>query len=825
MSMCHASSFGPLAFALATIAQCVPAQCSALVLPGTGINGVSSNWAAGSVHAMTMWDPDGAGPLVPRLVFGGTFTQAGDKFTTNIAAWDPATGEWHAFGPGLAGAYVHALAVLPSGELVAAGSLDPLTGTVPEYIARWTGTAWTSLGGGCNAAIQALHVTPTGNLVAGGNFTTAGTVAASGIAVWNGNSWQSLGGGVAGYVTMLGTDSNGDVLAGGDFTSAGGIAANRIARWNGATWQPLGSGLAGTPLCMTWIGSDLVVGGSQVGPGGVGRVARWNGSTWAAIGGTGPDNLVHAMRTDANGDLIVGGAFVLCNGVPIPGLARWNGTAWSAVTPTSPGAVNDLLTLATGELVVACPHQSGNTFSGIGRWNGTQWVSLTPGTSTGSQVLRVVPLADGGYLAAGRFTAIEGVAANGIARWNGTTWLPLGAGCDNAVFDAVELPNGHIIVSGQFAHAGGINSPTIARWDGNTWHAMPSPGFAVGTRLLRRTNGDLVIALFPSLEIRRFDGTSWSTIGAGVNTALRLSMVETPNGDLVIGGTFVSVSSVPANNIARWDGATWHPLGPGFNSSVEALYVLPDGSLIAGCQASTTPASIARWTGSTWTSLGGPFAASTLAFTTTVSGDLIAAGTDSLSMPTLHPLQRRIGTTWTPLLGASTSPATNAWIFDIARIGDGDIVVGGVFTTLDGVVATNFARITTTCPANVVAAGSGCGTTTLTADQPWTGTTWTSRASNLPPAALVFAAFGFTATTLPLANVFATALPGCTLHVTPDTVTMTLATNGAVATQYPLPANPALAGITFHHQMVSLALDATLAVTATNALQLTVGTW
>ncbi|MBL8754256.1 MAG: hypothetical protein JNK15_13220, partial [Planctomycetes bacterium] len=128
-------------------------------------------------------------------------------------------------------------------------------------------------------------------------------------------------------------------------------------------------------------------------------------------------------------------------------------------------------------------------------------------------------------------------------------------------------------------------------------------------------------------------------------------------------------------------------------------------------------------------------------------------------------------------------------------------------------------------PAHVVAAGAGCGSATLTADLPWTGTTWSSHASNLPPAALVFAAFGFTATTLPLANVFTTALPGCTLHVTPDHVTLTLAANGTAAAQYAMPANPALVGVVFHHQMVSLALDATLAVTATNALQFQVGAW
>lgn len=77
----------------------------------------------------------------------------------------------------------------------------------------------------------------------------------------------------------------------------------------------------------------------------------------------------------------------------------------------------------------------------------------------------------------------------------------------------------------------------------------------------------------------------------------------------------------------------------------------------------------------------------------------------------------------------------------------------------------------------------------------------------------------------PLAAWFTTALPGCTLHVQPDHVEFVLAANGTAQAQFVLPNTPALAGITFRHQMVALALDPTLAVTATNALHLTVGSF
>ena len=113
----------------------------------------------------------------------------------------------------------------------------------------------------------------------------------------------------------------------------------------------------------------------------------------------------------------------------------------------------------------------------------------------------------------------------------------------------------------------------------------------------------------------------------------------------------------------------------------------------------------------------------------------------------------------------------------------------------------------------------------MTASLPWTGSTWRAYGSGLPNAALVFVVQGFATTSLPLASVFATALPGCTLHVQPDYVGLVLANAGNAAVGFAVPNDVALAGTTFHHQMVPLALDATLAVTATNALTLTVGTF
>jgi trimeric autotransporter adhesin len=89
-------------------------------------------------------------------------------------------------------------------------------------------------------------------LYAGGTFTQAGGVEANYIARWDGSSWSSVGGGMDGSVhalAVLKNDSRGatgvGLYAGGWFTTAGGVKANAVARWDGTSWSPLGDGVNG----------------------------------------------------------------------------------------------------------------------------------------------------------------------------------------------------------------------------------------------------------------------------------------------------------------------------------------------------------------------------------------------------------------------------------------------------------------------------------------------------------------------------------------------------------------------------------------------------
>jgi hypothetical protein len=53
--------------------------------------------------------------------------------------------------------------------------------------------------------------------------------------------------------------------------------------------------------------------------------------------------------------------------------------------------------------------------------------------------------------------------------------------------------------------------------------------------------------------IARWNGTSWSALGSGVDTDVQ-SLAFAPNGDLYAGGYFSTAGGEPADFIARWDG-------------------------------------------------------------------------------------------------------------------------------------------------------------------------------------------------------------------------------------------------------------------------------
>ena len=150
--------------------------------------------------------------------------------------------------PGVAG-NVYALAIDGEGNVYVGGSFTVAGNQSANYIAKWDGSDWYSLGSGLNGTVFTIAIDGD-NVYAGGLFTLAGGNSARHMAVWNGSDWNSLGSGsnngVNSIVYAISIIDH-DVYVGGDFTEAGGSSTIKyIAEWNGTGWTDVGSGVSGT---------------------------------------------------------------------------------------------------------------------------------------------------------------------------------------------------------------------------------------------------------------------------------------------------------------------------------------------------------------------------------------------------------------------------------------------------------------------------------------------------------------------------------------------------------------------------------------------------
>jgi hypothetical protein len=214
-------------------------------------------------------------------------------------------------------------------------------------------------------------------------------------------------------------------------------------------------------------------------------------------------------------------------------------------------------------------------------------------------------------------------------------WLPTfgghpGAGDSGTISALAVYDDGHgpaLYAAGEFTDAGGVPANRIARWDGSSWSALGSGiegGAVVALAVYDDGGGPALYAGgsftsaggVPASRIARWDGASWSALGSGMNGVVRaLAMHDDGGGPaLYAGGDFTSAGGVPADRIARWDGASWSALGSGMAGGaaprVHALTEYDDGggpALYAGggftSAGGVSASNIARWDGVSWSSL------------------------------------------------------------------------------------------------------------------------------------------------------------------------------------------------------------------------------
>jgi hypothetical protein len=597
------------------------------------------------VEAQTLWDPDGAGPLTPRLGIAGRFTVAGwpnGIAANSIAMWDGTT--WQPLGSGLVGdpqyAAVYSLAVY-NNELYAGGTFTTAGGNPIAGIARWNGVTWQSLGTGIGPSqpgglVYVRAMTVYGDLVVAGGFTTAGGRTMNGIARWNGTAWNQFsmaGGTTTGQINALEV-YDGFVYAGGTFTSIGGTAASRIARWDPrGAWFPVGGGIDANDAItnqdsniasLTIYNGELIAGGRFSGAGGVpaNSIAAWNGTAWRALGAgiDRPDtDVFRRMRRGAytlgtfNNQLIVGGQFTQAGGAAATNIAAWNGTSWSRMNdglgsypaPFADEGVYSVRTFNSRLFAGGIFPNAGELHAdGFCEWDGSRW-QPTQGVlySSNAATYALVPWA-GRMVIGGDFRWIysPGALSFNLMNWDGLGLVGLSSfgGADGAVRAALSVasssgpPSENLYIAGDFTNMEGVAANRIATRNslfGIGWEPMGA-GFNAPVHAITRFNGSIYAAgdftasgATPLQHIARWDGTAWQPVGAGINGPVYTMTIS--NNSLVVGGSFSTAGGIPdTDNLARWNGTAWSSIGGGTEGAVRALAAYA-GELHVGGQFTT----------------------------------------------------------------------------------------------------------------------------------------------------------------------------------------------------------------------------------------------
>lgn len=157
----------------------VPANGIARFNPSTGVWSSLGTGIEGHVYALAVL-PDG------DVIAGGSFTSAGGVPASRIARYNPSTGVWSSLGNGTSGT-VWSLAVMPDGGIVAGGAFGYADGVMVNHIAHYApsadgGGVWSALGTGVAGTSYALAVLPGGDVIAAGTISIAGGVPTNRIA-------------------------------------------------------------------------------------------------------------------------------------------------------------------------------------------------------------------------------------------------------------------------------------------------------------------------------------------------------------------------------------------------------------------------------------------------------------------------------------------------------------------------------------------------------------------------------------------------------------------------------------------------------------------
>lgn len=536
-----------------------------------------------------------------------------------------------------------AFAVQSDGKTIVVGSFYDFAGSGSNGIARlnFDGTRDLTFnsGAGFNDVANCVAVQPDGKIVVAGAFTSFNGISANRIVRLNTDgsidTTFNLASGFNNTIYALAMQPDGKIVLGGDFTTFNGALAKRIKRLNA-------DGTAD--------------------------------STFSS--GTGFDSTVLALLVQPDGKILIGGLFVSYNGTVVNNIVRV--AADGTIEFYGAGCTEGIYGMAfqpDGKLVLV-----GNftVFAGfpenhIVRLNtdATIDTSFVTGTAFDGFVRRVTVQPNGKITLGGNFTSYNGITSNGIIRLNNDgsndTSFITGTGFNAGVLAIAIQTDGKTVVGGFSNFYNGAGGSTVLRLNvDGTKDSSYNPGLFIANSFVNavslQSDGKILAAgefnsYFGSqsnriIRLNQTDGSKDVTFntGAGFNGTPSCMTVQL-DGKILVGGAISRYNGIITNRIARLNADGLLDVsflsGTGFDADVYALAVQSDGKIIAG---------------GTFTSYNG-----------TTANKIIRLNTDGS-------------------IDASFVVGTgfNNDVWSVVTQPDGKLLIGGAFTSYNGV---NSARI------------------------------------------------------------------------------------------------------------------------------------
>ena len=472
-------------------------------------------------------------------------------------------------------------------------------------IYKWTGSAWTWVGGfGIGAPYNAF---PTG-YEAVYSLTNDGTNVYAGFGLTAGDAdvWK---------------------LSGTTWTQIGGDAVN--SSWAAATFE--------TVISMRYLGTKLYAGlGTTAGDA---EVWEYNGTAWTKVGGDTVNSSWDSVSyegvysfTDDGTNLYAGlGATAGDNEV-----WKYSGGSWTKI---GGDAVNSGFT-NTHTIVQSLAYGGGQLYAGlqaasvnaeVWAFNGTTW-SLTGGgyvnKSWGFFNLQNVETmtVSGDYLYAGTGNTVAGNAQ--VWRFDGNTWQIVGGQGINSSWAAKTYEDVISMVSYKGNLYIGLgttaNDAEVWKWDGNNWSQVGgdtlNTSWGAGFEEVSSMavyNGNLYAGLGASAndaEVWKYNGTSWSKVGGdSINSGWTTNYERVASMAVYDGNLYAGLgASTNDAEVWKYNGTSWSKIGgDGLNGSFNTNYeqvesMVPyDGKLYVGTGNGTGDAEIWQYDGTTWSQVGG----------------------------------------------------------------------------------------------------------------------------------------------------------------------------------------------------------------------------